>query len=200
MSCPRPRSDWTSTVCIRPFRRPTASRQNRLWGESEQTTSPSPQFYSRRALVVTALAKENWTRLFSSGADPDRIAFALQGAVSARCFASLTNQWPFLRVRRGRIGDRRVISRGTLLAPIARQEPSKRRRSIRRGWAVVPEVPRVCTPKPRIRSFRLLTSWLHRFRVSHRIFFRTSFRQRRDTQSSSAVSASKTNSRREHSH
>jgi hypothetical protein len=92
-----------------------------------------------------------------------------------------------LRVRRGRIGDRRVISRGPLLAPIAQQGPSKKRRPVRREWAVVPEVPREYTPKPRIRSFRLLTSWLHRFGTPHRIFIHTSFRRRRDTQLADAA-------------
>ena len=43
-----------------------------------------------------------------------------QGAVSARCFAPVATQWPFLRVRREGIDDRRVILRGALLVPIDR--------------------------------------------------------------------------------
>ena len=81
--------------------------------------------------MVTASAKESWT--FLGDAHPAMIAFALQSAVSARCFAFVAIRSPFLRVRRGRIADRRVISPGTLLAPIALQGRSKRRRSIRRG-------------------------------------------------------------------
>ena len=136
--------------------------------------------------MATAPARRTGTRL--CWATPSRqIAFALRDAVSARCFAPVAIPWPFLRVRRGHIGDRRVISRGTLLAPIARQGPAKRRRPIRQESAAVPEVPRVYTLKPRIRSFRLLTSWLHRFRAPHRIVIHTSFRRRRDTQFADAA-------------
>jgi hypothetical protein len=82
--------------------------------------------------------------------------------VPARCFAFVATQWPFLRVHRGRIAGRRVIFPGALLAPIAQRGPSRRRRSIPRGWAVVLEVLLVYTPKRWIRPIRLVISWLYR--------------------------------------